>query len=96
MRFLARGQGYSLFLTDSAAVLTLTKRGAPDSKPGQISPFGKSTATEPVKTDVVRMELAGASHGLRVSGAEQLPGRPTTSSATIRPSGTAIFPPTAK
>ena len=74
VRFLARGQGYSLFLTDSAAVLTLTKRGVPDTKPRQISPFGKSTATEPVKTDVVRMELAGASRNLQITGGERLPG----------------------
>ena len=74
VRFVARGQGYSLFLTDSAAVLTLTKGGAPDRKPGQISPFGKSTAIEPVKTDVVRMELAGASSNVQITGGEQLPG----------------------
>jgi hypothetical protein len=38
---------------------------------------GKALKPEPLtaKTDVVRMELAGANPGLRVSGAEQLPGK---------------------
>ena len=39
-----------------------------------ISGPGKRTATEPTKTDMVRMELAGASRSLQVTGGEQLPG----------------------
>jgi hypothetical protein len=59
VRFLSRGEGYSLFLTDSAAVLSLSK-----SREGR---DGK-------KNDVVRMELVGAAKGAQVSGAEKLPG----------------------
>jgi hypothetical protein len=33
VRFLSRGNGYSLFLTDSAAVLELTKQDATRTKP---------------------------------------------------------------
>jgi hypothetical protein len=61
VKFLSRGQGYSLFLTDSEAVLALSK--------GDV---GKAGAA---KTDVVRMEFAGANRGLRVDGKEQLPGK---------------------
>jgi hypothetical protein len=77
VKFLSRGNGYSLFLTDSAAVLTLTKGGpSPRSKLDRLGLAGKkpTVPAKPAKTDVVRMELAGASHGLQVTGAEQLPG----------------------
>ncbi len=60
VKFLSRGHGYSLFLTDSAAVLALSKP-----EPGKAGG---------ANTDVVRMEFAGANHGLRVDGREQLPG----------------------
>ena len=82
VKFTSRGNGYALFLTDKEAVLALTKRDAADKKldrkagPGKpsLSP-AKDARLNLAKTDVVRMELAGASHGLQVSGAEQLPGR---------------------
>jgi hypothetical protein len=69
VQFLARGQGYSLFLTDSTAVLALTKAPAPTKNSG--NPHHSSAATE---KDVVRMEVVGASTGLHVAGAKQLPG----------------------
>jgi hypothetical protein len=50
VRFLAHGEGYSLFLTDSEAVLAL-------------------------RSDVVRMQLAGAKGRAFVSGMEELPGK---------------------
>ena len=63
-------------------MLALTKRDAADKKldrkagPGKppLSP-AKDARLNLAKTDVVRMALAGASHGLQVSGAEQLLGR---------------------
>ena len=72
VKFLSRGQGYSLFLTDREAVLALHKnelqsiheRGGKPTLPAKSG-----------KTDVVRMELDGASHGLRVIGEEPLPGK---------------------
>jgi hypothetical protein len=76
VKYLARGNGYSLYLTDSAAVLALTKGNPPSRKLDPRPAVGKTSKPEAptAKTDVVRMELAGANPGLRVSGAEQLPG----------------------
>lgn len=74
VRFLSRGNGYSLFLTNSEAVLALRKPGKTGAKPSALP--GKPGAQSPpsFRTDVVRMQLAGASSDLRVSGADQLPG----------------------
>ena len=68
VRFLSRGNGYSLLLTDSSAVLALTRN---DSRPDQ--PGSKPAVKK--KTDIVRMELAGATPNLQVAGAEPLPGK---------------------
>jgi hypothetical protein len=70
VKFLTRGSGYSLFLTDRAAVLSLSK-GKGGQRDAALDADGKAD----VKTDVVRMELAGASGTLQVSGQEQLPGK---------------------
>src|SRR5271154_1385081 len=78
VRFTSRGNGYSLFLTDSEAVLALSRKEggkggeqkATLPKPGP----GKTPAKVLLKTDVVRMQLAGANPGLRVAGEEPLPG----------------------
>src|SRR5580698_8758498 len=35
VKFVSRGSGYSLFLTDSSAVLALTKQDAKSTKPGR-------------------------------------------------------------
>ncbi len=78
VRFTSRGSGYSLFLTDSEAVLALSQRyGGDDSGKGASLPMqssGKSPSRDALKTDVVRMQLVGASSGLKVSGEEKLPG----------------------
>jgi hypothetical protein len=76
VRFLSRGQGYSLFLTDSAAVLALTKGGVSEYQTDatdsvQSRPEASSKAH---RTDVVRMELTGASHHLQIEGGDRLPG----------------------
>jgi Bacterial Ig-like domain (group 3)/Beta-propeller repeat len=77
VKFLSRGSGYSLFLTDSAAVLALTK-GTASSKRGLdrsgVAGEKPGPSAGAAKTDVVRMELSGASHGVQLTGAEQLPG----------------------
>ncbi len=62
VRFISRGNGYSLVFTDSGAVLALSKE-APARK-----------RSEPVVTDVIGMELAGAGDSLRVTGSDRLPG----------------------
>ncbi|WP_353071415.1 SBBP repeat-containing protein [Tunturiibacter gelidoferens] len=73
VRFLSRGHGYSLFLTDSAAVLTLA-RPEPPAASDYSSPPQKNHAARSINTDAVCMELVGASHPQRVTGAEQLSG----------------------
>ncbi|MFZ1975584.1 MAG: SBBP repeat-containing protein [Candidatus Acidiferrales bacterium] len=59
VKFVARGGGYSLFLTERGAVLSLSKRGA-DAVP---------------KSDVIRMELVGAAADSKVSGVGPLAGK---------------------
>jgi hypothetical protein len=80
-RFLSHGAGYSLFLTDSAAVLELSKVPPASQKtPGGnqgVNPSSLATTRRmgAMKTDVVRMELAGATHNSSVAGADPLPGK---------------------
>jgi hypothetical protein len=72
VRFLSRGQGYSLFLTPTEAVLSLRK-AASQSKPQSNSPLpGK---IKPVTADVLRMQLQGANPAATVEGLNQLPGK---------------------
>ena len=61
VRFIARGGGYGLFLTEQEAVLSL-----------QAPVAGKSEARQ---SSVVRMTLAGANEHPAVRGAEELPGK---------------------
>jgi hypothetical protein len=73
VRFVSHGSGYSLALTDSAAVLTLHRTGKSLDRPG-ISRMlnrgrnGRRARSRSVESDVVRMELAGARPGHAVSG----------------------------
>jgi sugar lactone lactonase YvrE len=73
VRFLSRGNGYSLFLTDREAVLALRK---PDKNaPAANTSAGRSRSdAQSFRTDVVRMQLAGASPDLHVAGADKLTG----------------------
>ncbi|AXC11340.1 Cell surface protein [Acidisarcina polymorpha] len=75
VKFLSRGQGYSLFLTDTSAVLSLSKDLASQPKTSAIGGKAAPQKAAKVKTDVVRMELAGAARGMQVSGADPLPGK---------------------
>lgn len=71
VRFTTNGKGYSLFLTDTEAVLALSKE--PVRGPRTI--VGKaSRAKEDRQPEVVRLQLSGANPNLRVAGASQLPG----------------------
>src|SRR5205809_1145524 len=73
VRFLARGPGYSLYLTAGEAVLVLTKPN-PDAKR-----LGRSTPerldTQKGTPVVVRMSLVGAAPKPLVSGLDELPGK---------------------
>ena len=72
VRFLSRGRGYGLYLTGNEAVLTLHKTVYGAAKPGlqqHLPPIQKSAPS-----DVVRMQLAGASGKAEPRGEEPLPG----------------------
>src|SRR2546426_4537719 len=74
VRFLARGAGYSLYLTAGEAVLVLTKPN-PDAKRDSRSTLerlGTQARGTPV---VVRMSLVGAAPKPLVSGLDELPGK---------------------
>ena len=72
VRFLARGAGYSLFLTPTEAVLTLIK---PEPLARKRAARGSSRPRGPVTGVVLRMTLAGANPDPRVTGLEELPGK---------------------
>jgi Bacterial Ig-like domain (group 3)/Beta-propeller repeat len=71
VRFLSHNQGYSLFLTESEAVLALTHHAPAIDSKGKTKP----ATAEAAKTDVIRMRLAGASPTARLTGADPLPGK---------------------
>lgn len=77
VKFLARGDGYNLFLTSQEAVLTLRgnqKMGAADADAANrenIQPAGQSQESRAV----LRMKLAGANPVPLVQGCDKLPGR---------------------
>jgi hypothetical protein len=62
VRFLSRGPDYTLFLTESSAVLKLTRASL------------SMKRDDSERTDVVRMELLGASRSSTVRGEDLLPG----------------------
>src|SRR5450759_1207369 len=77
VRFLARGQGYGLFLTATEAVLTLRAGASEPAGADAANPAAGKRATPEAKTQpgtVVRMRLAGANPNPHVSGVDALPG----------------------
>ena len=75
VKFLARGKGYTLFLTPTESVMVLSQQEAkvPASDPSVTDPL-MNTEPAPIKQSVVRMKLEGANPSPAVSGLEQLPG----------------------
>src|SRR5207302_1632423 len=74
VRFLARGAGYSLYLTAGEAVLVLTKPNPDAKRDSRSAPerLGTQARGTPV---VVRMSLVGAAPKPLVSGLDELPGK---------------------
>ncbi|HUZ47705.1 MAG TPA: SBBP repeat-containing protein [Terriglobia bacterium] len=64
VKFLSRGPGYALFLTNDDAVLALKGTAQEVGKKGQAA-----------KSTVLRMKLAGANQSPKVAGLEELPGK---------------------
>lgn len=86
VRYLARGRGFTLFLTDGEAVLRLSRDRAsrsPESDAIGIDSRRVASAEEAV----VRMRLAGANASARVTGEDPLEGRVNYLSEATRPSG---------
>jgi uncharacterized protein (TIGR03437 family) len=65
VRFLARGNGYTLFLTATETVLSLPEPAAP----------GSRNEKQTGKTTVLRMKLVGANGGASVAWLDELPGK---------------------
>src|SRR6267378_2278024 len=78
VKFLARGQGYTVFLTQGGeAVLTLRK---PAPKPKSLRAAAHAPAAKPesetvTPSAVVRMNLAGANRTPQLEGVDELPGK---------------------
>ena len=72
VKFLARGSGYTLFLTSTEAVLSLRHGKAKDpmAKPGR-----EPKESRPVGNDVVRLKLIGANSKPKMAGLDELPGK---------------------
>ncbi len=75
VKFLARGGGYSLFLTPSEAVLKLrAPSSSKNPKPGAM-PIAFHPEDGKQKLSVVRIQLEGANPNSTASGVDALPGR---------------------
>jgi hypothetical protein len=74
VRFLARGPGYSLYLTAGEAVLVLTKPNPDAKRDAHSTPERLNTQAREAPV-VVRMSLVGAAPKPRVSGLGELPGK---------------------
>ena len=73
VKYLSRGPGYSLFLTDSEAVLAL--RGTAKGEPVRNLFQGtREAATLDSDTAILRMKLLGANRAAAVTGLDELPG----------------------
>jgi len=73
VKFLARGQGYGLFLTGQEAVLTLHAQQSAKAGHGS-APVGAGNWPAAAATDVVRMQLRGANAAAEPAGIDPLPG----------------------
>lgn len=76
VKYMARGDGYTLFLTPKEAVFSLrSQSNAGKSSTEHTSPGAKNCATMQEATAVVRMKLAGANLPASVSASDPLPGK---------------------
>jgi hypothetical protein len=70
VKFLSRGRGYTLLLTETEAVLSLRSEKAADAD-SEKSPLEKSE----MQSSVLRMKLIGANQSPRIEGRDQLTGK---------------------
>jgi hypothetical protein len=81
VKFLSHAPGYTLFLTDQEAVLSLPN-GSPVSSPAPTGEHSKNSASPhleesvaPKPTGIVRLKFAGGSTPAAINGRDQLPGK---------------------
>jgi hypothetical protein len=70
VKFLARGSGYTLFLTATAAVLALQQTPTTNRQPAAVP--RQSLAPHPQSLSTLRMQLVGANPQPQVTGREPL------------------------
>jgi hypothetical protein len=79
VKFLARGNGYTLFLTGTDATLRLDATSASPKKQsdryGVFPPVSSKSPSEERKSAILRLTLEGSNHRPGVSGIEPQPGR---------------------
>ena len=68
VKFLSRGSGYTLFLTNQEAVFSFRKGGNKSVKPGQ------QPSVESNEQTVLRLKVLGGNPNAEVTGVDQLPG----------------------
>lgn len=77
VEFLARGQGYTLYLKQTEVVLALTKSSVVPQTPDLVTGFGGLIESPDIKAEppaVLSMRLVGANATAEVTGLDQLPG----------------------
>src|SRR6266567_2897425 len=73
VKFLARGHGYTLFLTSDAAIMTL-QSGATNSAADGLNP-GPTNHAPSNRGAVLHMKMVGADLSARISGIDEQPGK---------------------
>jgi hypothetical protein len=68
VRFLSRGRGYTLFLTPTEALFSVSEAAGGSSDPRYLDRMNNRTST-------LRMELSGAKPDAVIAGSDELPGR---------------------
>ena len=78
VEFLSRGQGYTLFLKPTEAVLSLTRPADVQQNPDLVKTIDGSLESPEPKAEpptVLRMQLVEANTSAKVTGLDQLPGK---------------------
>jgi hypothetical protein len=74
VKFLSRGNGYTLFLTSTEAVLSL-RRGSAKEKDQTANLNRAADESKPTANEVVRLKAIGANPNPKISGLDELPGK---------------------
>jgi len=75
VKFLSRGNGYSLFLTSTEAILALRKQEDVGRKNAVSVINNSSLAPRPSPSSTLRMKLLGSNATARMTGLDELPGK---------------------